>query len=48
MLALLPAPEYVLLFLSVVVSLGGALVWALWELEQLLQPLRIRVGRDQR
>jgi hypothetical protein len=48
MLAQLPAPDFVPLFFSIVVPLGGALVWALWELEQLVQPLQLRIRRDRR
>jgi hypothetical protein len=48
MLAELPAPDFVLLFLSIVVPLGGALVWAVWELERLLRPLHLKIRRDRR
>jgi hypothetical protein len=34
MLSMLTAPDLTLLFLGVVVGLGVALVWMLWEIEQ--------------
>jgi hypothetical protein len=34
MLAMLTAPALTLVFLGVVVGLGAAFVWALWEIEQ--------------
>jgi predicted negative regulator of RcsB-dependent stress response len=34
MFAMLTAPALTLLFLGVVVGLGIAFVWALWEIEQ--------------
>ncbi len=34
MLTMLTAPALTLLFLGVVVSLGTAFVWMLWEIEQ--------------
>jgi hypothetical protein len=35
MLSTLTAPDLTLLFLGVVVCLGSALVWMLWEINQL-------------
>jgi predicted negative regulator of RcsB-dependent stress response len=40
MLAMLTAPALTLLFLGVVVGLGIAFVWMLWEIEQLSKPRR--------
>lgn len=40
MLATLSAPALTLLFLGVVACLGAALVWAFWEIEQVLKPHR--------
>jgi hypothetical protein len=34
MLSMLTAPDLTLLFLGVVVGLGVAFVWMLWEIEQ--------------
>ncbi|CCE04422.1 conserved hypothetical protein [Bradyrhizobium sp. STM 3843] len=34
MMISLTSPELTLLFLGIVVSLGTALVWMMWELEQ--------------
>jgi hypothetical protein len=41
---MLTAPGLTLLFLGVVVSLGTALVWMLWEIERTSKPQR-RSGR---
>jgi hypothetical protein len=38
MFTALTAPGLTLLFLGVVVSLGAALVWMIWELEQASTP----------
>ena len=39
----LTSPELTFLFMGVVVSLGAALVWMVWELEQNAdQPAKIR------
>jgi hypothetical protein len=35
MVAMLTAPALTLLFLAVVVGLGTALVWMIWEIEQM-------------
>jgi hypothetical protein len=40
MLTMLTAPGLTLLFLGVVVGLGTALVWMLWEVEQTSKPHR--------
>jgi hypothetical protein len=40
MLATLSAPALTLLFLGVVSGLGAALVWALWEIEQIAKARR--------
>jgi predicted negative regulator of RcsB-dependent stress response len=40
MLAMLTAPALTLLFLGVVIGLGVAFVWMLWEIEQLSKPRR--------
>jgi hypothetical protein len=40
MLAMLTAPALTLLFLGVVVGLGCAFVWMLWEIEQWSNPRR--------
>jgi predicted negative regulator of RcsB-dependent stress response len=40
MLAMLTAPALTLLFLGVVVGLGIAFVWMLWEVEQLSKSRR--------
>ena len=40
MLTVLTAPALTLLFLGVVVGLGIALVWMLWEFEQSSKPHR--------
>jgi hypothetical protein len=40
MLTMLTAPVLTLLFLGVVVGLGIAFVWMLWEFEQLAKPRR--------
>jgi hypothetical protein len=42
MLTSLTAPDFTLLLLGVIAVLGGALVWAFWEMEQRLEPLRSR------
>jgi hypothetical protein len=42
MLTSLSAPDFTLLLLGVIAFLGGALVWAFWEMEQRLEPLRAR------
>ena len=42
---MLTAPVYTLLLLGVIVGLGAALVWMLWEFEQIrLRRRRARVG----
>jgi hypothetical protein len=38
MLAMLTAPALTLLFLGVVVGLGTAFVWMLWEIERSSKP----------
>jgi hypothetical protein len=38
MLTMLAAPGLTLLFLGVVVGLGTAFVWVLWEIEQMSKP----------
>jgi predicted negative regulator of RcsB-dependent stress response len=38
MFAMLTAPALTLLFLGVVVGLGTAFVWMLWEIEQMSKP----------
>jgi hypothetical protein len=38
--SLLTIPGLTLLFLGVVVGLGTALVWMLWEIEQISKPRR--------
>jgi predicted negative regulator of RcsB-dependent stress response len=40
MLTMLTAPGLTLLFLGVVVGLGTAFVWMLWEMEQNAKPHR--------
>jgi hypothetical protein len=40
MRTMLTAPGLTLLFLAVVVSLGTAFVWMLWEIEQMSKPHR--------
>ena len=40
MLTMLTAPALTLVFLCVVVGLGAAFVWALWEIEQVSKPHR--------
>jgi hypothetical protein len=40
MLTMLTAPALTLVFLCVVVGLGAAFVWALWEIEQISKPHR--------
>ena len=40
MLPMLTAPGLTLLFLAVVVGLGTAFVWMLWEIEQMSKPHR--------
>jgi predicted negative regulator of RcsB-dependent stress response len=40
MFAMLTAPALTLLFLVVVVGLGIAFVWMLWEIEQVSKPQR--------
>jgi hypothetical protein len=40
MFAMLTAPALTLLFLAVVVGLGIAFVWMLWEIEQVSKPQR--------
>jgi len=40
MLTMLTAPGLTLLFLGVVVGLGIAFVWMLWEIEQMSKPHR--------
>jgi hypothetical protein len=40
MFTMLTAPSLTLLFLGVVVGLGTAFVWMLWEVEQMSKPNR--------
>jgi predicted negative regulator of RcsB-dependent stress response len=40
MVAMLTAPGLTLLFLGVVVGLGIAFAWMLWEIEQISKPHR--------
>jgi predicted negative regulator of RcsB-dependent stress response len=40
MFTMLTAPGLTLLFLGVVVGLGTAFVWMLWEIEQISKPRR--------
>ncbi len=40
MSTMLTTPGLTLLFLSVVIGLGTAFVWMLWEMEQTLKPRR--------
>jgi hypothetical protein len=40
MVSMLTIPGLTLLFLGVVVSLGTAFVWMLWEIEQMSKPQR--------
>jgi hypothetical protein len=40
MLTMLTAPALTLVFLGVVVGLGSAFVWMLWEVEQVSKPHR--------
>ena len=40
MLTTLTAPELTFVFLGVVVGLGTAFVWMLWEIEQVSKPHR--------
>jgi hypothetical protein len=40
MLGMLTIPGLTLLFLAVVVGLGTAFVWMLWEMEQMSKPDR--------
>jgi hypothetical protein len=40
MLSILTAPALTLLLLAVVVGLGIAIVWALWEIERASKPRR--------
>jgi hypothetical protein len=40
MFAMLTAPALTLLFLGVVIGLGTALVWMLWEIEHASKPQR--------
>lgn len=42
MLTPLTTPELTILFLGVVVGLGAALVWMMWEFERAKQPLKAR------
>jgi hypothetical protein len=42
MLTMLAAPALTLLFLAVVVSLGGAFMWMFWEFEQRRHRARFR------
>jgi len=42
MLTSLTAPDFALLLLGVIASLGGAFVWAFWEMEQRSSPIRAR------
>jgi|tagenome__1003787_1003787.scaffolds.fasta_scaffold18462147_1 hypothetical protein len=45
----LTSPELTFLFMGVVVSLGTALVWMAWELEQgSRQPAKVRRDRSRR
>ena len=37
---MLTAPALTFVFLGVVIGLGAALVWALWEIEQVSKPHR--------
>jgi hypothetical protein len=47
MLTMLTAPGLTLVFLGVVVGLGIAFVWMLWEIEQVSKPQR-EVSKPQR
>jgi hypothetical protein len=40
MFSMLTAPSLTLLFLGVVVGLGTAFVWGIWEIEQKSKPRR--------
>jgi predicted negative regulator of RcsB-dependent stress response len=40
MINMLTAPGLTLLFLGVVIGLGGAFVWMLWEIEQMSKSRR--------
>ena len=40
MLTMLTAPALTFVFLGVVIGLGAALVWALWEIEQISKSQR--------
>jgi predicted negative regulator of RcsB-dependent stress response len=40
MLTMLTAPALTFVFLGVVIGLGAALVWALWEIEQVSKSQR--------
>ena len=42
---MLTAPALTLVFLGVVVSLGSALVWMFWEIEQSMAKARRNSGR---
>ena len=44
-LAMLTAPGLTLLFLGVVVSLGIAFVWMIWEIEQMTKAARLAKAR---
>ena len=42
---MLTAPELTLVFLGIVASLGAALVWMFWEIEQAMSKPRRNGGR---
>lgn len=48
MLTPLTAPDLALLLFGITGCLAGALIWAFWEMEQRLQPLRTRPAPDRR
>jgi hypothetical protein len=40
MVTMLTIPDLTLLFLAVVIGLGAAFVWMIWEIEQISKPHR--------
>jgi hypothetical protein len=46
MLTMMTIPGLTLVFLGVVVSLGTAFVWVLWEMEQVAKAWLAKVRRD--
>jgi predicted negative regulator of RcsB-dependent stress response len=46
MLGMITTPDLTLLFLGVIVGLGTAFVWMLWEMEQTSKQQVSKPGRD--